>query len=125
MTEQGLRLYKDGKVVEAAQAWLKVLEKNPTHREARLWLAQAGRRLNALPAAPPLERPTKAPPSPAERSTSAAQDFYKQGLIAYAQDHVTGAIELWERALEKDPSLSQAQEALRQARAEISYEKSR
>ena len=124
MTEEGVRLYKEGKVLDAAEAWFKVLEEDPSQREARIWLAHAGRQLGTTeaPAAPAsAARSAPKPGSSSEDDKRAALELHKQGLVAYSQDRVALAVELWEKALVRDPDLTQAREALRQAKAELTY----
>lgn len=126
MTEEGVKLYKEGRVVDAAQTWFRVLERDPSHRQARVWLTHAGRQLGTSGAAEPAHaaRPAGAPKAAyTGDDEAAALELHKQGLIAYAQDHVARAVELWEKALERYPALTQSQEALRQARAELSFKK--
>ncbi len=131
-TEEGVRLYREGKVIEAAQAWFKVLDQDPSYRPARVWLAHAGNQLGDMeqpasaskpsPAAKPSAQDDKAS-AVTDADRAAALEFYKQGLIAYSQDRVSEAVDLWEKALARRPDLTQAREALRQARAELSFKK--
>lgn len=123
LTEEGVQLYKDGRVLDAAQVWFRVLEEDPGHRQARVWLTHAGRQLGSMEAASATPAHASTKESTVDVDRRAALELHKQGLIAYAQDHVAEAVDLWGKALEKDPSLTQAQEALRQAKAELSFKK--
>jgi tetratricopeptide (TPR) repeat protein len=120
-TEEGLKLYRAGDAFSAAEIWLEVLQEDPTFEEARRWLQYAGRKIGAAGAARREAPRAKTEEAPAPQP-SKAMDLYKEGVIQYAQDNVARAIELWRQALSLDPQLTRAQEALRQAQAELSLQ---
>jgi tetratricopeptide (TPR) repeat protein len=133
MTDEGLKLYQAGGYGEAAQKWLEVLRLDPTYEKARVWLRYAGDKLKqldrstetALSGRPaPLPRAVRAgeaaAPSSADKERGSA--LYKKGILLYSQDNVAGAIAAWKESLRYDPGMSLAQQAIRQAQAELAFQ---
>lgn len=121
LTDRGIALYQEGKPSEAVEAWLKALQVDPRHESARVWISHVGRKLEdrraPVAAAAPEEKKVSVEPGDIRR----AQELYRQGLLLYAGNEVSKAIESWKQSLKLDPDLVQARQALRQAQAELKY----
>jgi tetratricopeptide (TPR) repeat protein len=127
LTDEGVAQFQAGRPSEAVETWLKVLRIDPGYEQARVWISHVGKRLETAPAAasaaprPAVTVGGKTLPAPGPAEARRAQDLYREGLLLYAGNEVSKAIASWREALRLDPGLVQAQQALRQAQAEIKY----
>jgi tetratricopeptide (TPR) repeat protein len=121
LTDKGITLYQDGRSSEAVDVWLKALQADPTYEPARVWISHVGKRLEARRAPAPAPVADGQKPSSTPGDARQAQELYRQGLLLYAGNEVSKAIEVWKRSLRLDPELMQARQALRQAQAELKY----
>lgn len=124
LTDRGIALYQGGKPSEAVEAWLKALQLDPGYEQARVWISHVGKKLEvssgARPAGPvPAGQAVRE--APVAGDARKAQDLYREGLLLYAGNEVSKAIQTWRQALRLDPGLVQAEQALRQAEAEIKF----
>jgi hypothetical protein len=107
--------------------WLKALQADPAYEPARVWISHVGKRLETarVPAPVPPTVPAAAQdgkkPSALPGDLRRAQELYRQGLLLYAGNEVSKAIDAWKQSLRLDPELVQARQALRQAQAELKY----
>jgi tetratricopeptide (TPR) repeat protein len=128
-TDEGVRMFRSGDSFGAAQVWLEVLQEDPTHEQARVWLRLVGKemsgRRNGPAAAVPVQPQKEPSPVAGEVRGSRKEEavsLHRQAILLYSEDNLKAAVEMWRRALALDPHLAQAQQALRQAQAELSLQ---
>jgi tetratricopeptide (TPR) repeat protein len=94
---------KKGRMDLARQAWMEVLQRQPDH-------AQAIGKISGAGAARPALKPGEA---------ARAEKLYENGLKAYLNGDVAGAIAMWEQVLKIDPGHVNALNNLTRARLEL------
>jgi tetratricopeptide (TPR) repeat protein len=112
MTDDGVRLFKEGKYVSAAEVFLEVLQKDPSHPQARVWLKAVK---------PRLEGNTSAAEGKPAVDSEHAEQLYRQGMVLYADEDLKGAVRLWTEALRYNPHLKKAAQALDHVQSEINF----
>ncbi|MFH1353233.1 MAG: PorV/PorQ family protein [bacterium] len=104
---KGVSMFKKEQWGQAQAAFQWVFKTEPQYKEAKEYLGKIETELNNL----------------AEKNKSEAQELYTQGLRAYTSKKLKKAIELWEKAVELDPSHTKANTSLKRAKEELKKRK--
>jgi tetratricopeptide (TPR) repeat protein len=101
--DKGVSLHKSGKWSEAKAAFEWVLKRESNNIKAKEYIRDLEVQINKL----------------TQENKEKAHQLYTQGLRAYTSKNLKKAIELWEKALQLDPSHVKAKKSLERAKEEI------
>ncbi len=107
----GAKLYREGKWAEAIQIWKQVLAIEPDNKKAERYIERAQEKLSRNGEMATTETGVTAPPTPVvelkpemKEPEKDADTLLKEGILFYREGKHKEAIQVWNKALAKDPN---------------------
>lgn len=99
LLRRGLRHYGAGEVDDALRCWREVLALDPSHPEARDFLATATTAAEAEPVSPPVTEPAAASPTVADPLATLVADAQR----LFEDDELEASLDLFEAIAQREP----------------------